>query len=207
MSSDDHPWERIYKEEGRGEKRPFHRFYEVVGIFRSNGCRQILDLGCGSGRHFIHLAREGFEVVGVDLSPTALRLTKGWAVREGCEDSVILADMRSPLPFRTSSFDGVFSTQVIHHAYLLEIERTIQEIFRVLGCGGMAFVTVSACRDETEHIEIEPNTFIPLKGPERGVPHHIFTEENLRKSFQAFHILEVSLRAEGKVWAVLAQKG
>jgi hypothetical protein len=66
---------------------------------------------------------------------------------------------------------------------------------------------VSACRDETEHIEIEPNTFIPLKGPERGVPHHIFTEENLRKSFQAFHILEVSLRAEGKVWAVLAQKG
>ena len=206
MSSADHPWEQIYRVGGRGETHPFPRFNEVVSVFKEAGCSRILDLGCGSGRHLIHLAREGFRVVGMDFSPTALRLTYEWVQEEQCEASLILADMQKSLPFMGISFDAVFSTQVIHHARVAEIRGTIQEIFRVLGPGGLAFITVSARKDDREHIEIEPNTFVPSTGSERGVPHHIFSEGNLRRAFQAFQILEVSLRAEGKVWVVLAQK-
>jgi SAM-dependent methyltransferase len=36
----------------------------------------VLELGCGSGRVALHLAREGFEVVGVDSSPAMLDLAK-----------------------------------------------------------------------------------------------------------------------------------
>jgi SAM-dependent methyltransferase len=206
MSSDAHPWEQVYKKKGRTERNSFPRFNEVVKSFKNLGCFKILDLGCGSGRHLIHLTREGFRVVGMDFSPTALRLTKEWVEGEKGDASVVLADMRIPLPFKEGSFEGVFSTQVIHHARLADVQRMIGEILRILTSGGTAFVTVSARRDNLEHIEIEPNTYVPQTGPEKGVPHHIFTEEELRASFQAFQIREISLRAGGKVLAVLAQK-
>lgn len=36
----------------------------------------VLELGCGSGRVALHLAREGFDVVGVDSSPAMLELAR-----------------------------------------------------------------------------------------------------------------------------------
>jgi SAM-dependent methyltransferase len=206
MSPADHPWEQFYQKRGRGDQEPFLRFSEVLRLYKKFGCCHILDLGCGSGRHLIHLARNGSGVVGMDFSPTALRLTREWVEQEGCDASVVLADMRIPLPFKENSFDGVFSTQVIHHARLAVVRRTIGEIFRILTSGGIAFVTVSARKDDLKHIEIEPKTYVPQTGLERGVPHHIFSENELRKAFQAFRILEISLRGEGKVLAVSAQK-
>lgn len=207
MSPLNHPWEQIYQNEGRGDEYPFPRFYEVVEYFKGFGCSRILDLGCGSGRHWIHFAREGFKVVGMDFSPTALRLAQEWSERELHEPLLVLADMRMPLPFKPSSFDGVFSTQVIHHACLNEVRGTIKEIFRVLGRGGAAFVTVSGKVDDDRlHKEIEPGTFVPLSGSEKGVPHHIFSEGELQVAFGNFLIKEISSRAGGKVLAVLARK-
>jgi len=207
MSPLNHPWEQIYQNEGRGDENPFPRFYEVVESFKGFGCSSILDLGSGSGRHWIHFAREGFKVVGMDFSPTALRWTQEWAEREAYRPLLVLADMRMPLPFKPSSFDGVFSTQVIHHARLAKIRRTIQEIFRVLGSGGAAFITVSGkLDDDILHKEIEPGTFVPLSGSEKGVPHHIFSEGELQEAFGNFLIKEISSRAGGKVLAVLARK-
>jgi 2-polyprenyl-3-methyl-5-hydroxy-6-metoxy-1,4-benzoquinol methylase len=37
---------------------------------------RVLDLCCGSGRHSRALARRGYEVVGVDLSPVLLQLAE-----------------------------------------------------------------------------------------------------------------------------------
>jgi len=60
--------------------------------------------------------------------------------------------------------------------------------------------------DDVRHQRIEPGTFIPLEGPEKGLPHHIFSEEELRLEFGNFQIEDVSLRAGGKVISVLARK-
>ena len=80
-------------------------------------------------------------------------------------------------------------------------------MWRVLASGGLAFVTVSADAAHKEGSrEIEPGTFVPLSGPETGLPHHIFSEEELRTEFRDFHSLETSLRAGGKVLAILAHK-
>jgi SAM-dependent methyltransferase len=115
--------------------------------------------------------------------------------------------MRSPLPFRDGAFDGLLSTQVIHHARIAEIRRTIGEIWRLLADGGVAFVSVAAQQDDdTDFEEIEPGTFVPTTGTEAGLPHHIFTEDDLRLEFEDFKILEISLRADGRVLALLAEK-
>jgi SAM-dependent methyltransferase len=207
MNASDHPWEQIYKRDGRVYPEVFPRFAEVVETFRARGCQVVLDLGCGSGRHVVHLAKYGFRPVGVDISATALHLTQSWLGEGGHEAGLALADTRQPLPFRDGSFQGALSTQVIHHARLAEVRLAIGEILRVLVPGGIAFVTVSGRKDRGIEFEAtEPGTFVPLSGPEAGLPHHIFSTDELRAEFYAYEILDVSVRAEGAVLAVLARK-
>jgi len=41
----------------------------------------VLDVGCGPARHVVALTRRGVDAVGVDLSPTAVRLARGRGAR------------------------------------------------------------------------------------------------------------------------------
>ena len=54
----------------------------VEEIFRraDRPVRSLLDLGCGTGRHSVELARRGYEVVGVDLSDAMLERARRRAV-------------------------------------------------------------------------------------------------------------------------------
>src|SRR3954463_4969123 len=44
---------------------------------------RVLDVGCGPGRHALALARRGFDVIGVDLSPEFVALARAAAAAEG----------------------------------------------------------------------------------------------------------------------------
>lgn len=62
----------------------------------SNPARRALDLGCGSGRHAIALAKRGYkDIVGVDLSPTLLAQARQLAARDGAQIEFIERDMRN----------------------------------------------------------------------------------------------------------------
>lgn len=67
--------------------------------------RRILDIGCGTGRHAIELARRGYEVVGVDLSESQLKRAREKAAAAGLKISFQRHDARD-LPF-TAEFDLV----------------------------------------------------------------------------------------------------
>lgn len=56
--------------------------------------RDVLDLACGPGRHAILLAKEGFQVTGVDLSPFLLEKARLYAAREAADVEWLQADMR-----------------------------------------------------------------------------------------------------------------
>lgn len=42
----------------------------------------VLDIGCGAGRHAIHLQNNGFSVIGMDVSPLALKVCQDRGLRE-----------------------------------------------------------------------------------------------------------------------------
>jgi SAM-dependent methyltransferase len=54
----------------------------------------VLDLGCGTGRHAVALAKLGFEVTGVDLSPVLLAQARRTAAAEGVAPRWLQRDMR-----------------------------------------------------------------------------------------------------------------
>ena len=54
----------------------------------------VLDLCCGHGRHAVELARRGYRVTGLDLSPERLAMARERAARAGVELALVEADMR-----------------------------------------------------------------------------------------------------------------
>ena len=137
-----HPWERIFAQDGRVFTEELPAQKEFIERFKHEGIHQVLDLGCGNGRHVLALAELGFEVIGVDISRTGLDLTQDWLKESGQAALLLQADSRHPLPLTQGSVSGLISTQVIHHAYRAEVWLAINEIHRILKPGGLAFVTV-----------------------------------------------------------------
>ena len=99
MSATNHPWESIYKREGRIFTEPPPGFKAVVKEFARHHCQLILDLGCGNGRHVVALKKEGFNTIGLDISSSGLRLSYEWLEEEGLKTGLVCADARSCFPF------------------------------------------------------------------------------------------------------------
>jgi 2-polyprenyl-3-methyl-5-hydroxy-6-metoxy-1,4-benzoquinol methylase len=58
----------------------------------------ILDIGCGTGRHAIELARRGYRVTGIDLSSTQIERARAKAAAAGVAPDFRVGDARA-LPF------------------------------------------------------------------------------------------------------------
>jgi len=67
--------------------------------------KRLLDIGCGTGRHAIELAKRAYQVVGVDLSESQLKRAREKAEKAGVKVDFIQKDARK-LDFNTE-FDVV----------------------------------------------------------------------------------------------------
>jgi SAM-dependent methyltransferase len=79
------PWMESMKERTPAEISSLHRIFEKFGIRER---ARVLDLASGIGRMSINLAKTGFEVVGVDISPFYLEYAERWAKKEKVTDRV-----------------------------------------------------------------------------------------------------------------------
>lgn len=185
-------WDRAYKKEGEIQSDVLAFVEGTASRLLKEGAKRVLDLGCGTGRHTVFLSSKGFDVYGIDISKNALEITMKKLEENGLEAKLSVGDMSS-LGFDDGFFDAVVSTYVIHHAKLGVIRKVISEVARVLKEGGVfSFIVLS---DEDGWCgrgdEIEPKTFINNGDPTEGdVPHHYFSESELRKELKSFEILE-----------------
>ncbi len=100
--------------------------------------KEVLDMGCGSGRYSIALAKVGAKrVFGVDVQAKSFAAADRYARSQGLpvefrEENVL------QLNFKDESFDFVFCNGVLHHTS--SIEQGLREIKRVLRRSGRAFL-------------------------------------------------------------------
>jgi ubiquinone/menaquinone biosynthesis C-methylase UbiE len=122
------------------EDRPWNSYWCIDKLalhhFKGRG-ENILDLGCGSGENSIKLAKIGYEVHGIDISPNTIKLAKKITHQHGLENKIkFSAGIAEKLNFPNNYFDYVYGVDILHH---VEIEPTINEVWRVLKPGGKAF--------------------------------------------------------------------
>ncbi len=185
---------------------------EALPTFKRYKIKHLLDLGCGAGRHCIYLSKSGFNVVGVEVSKSALELAKKWAREENVKNTTFLKATMTNIPFNDCSFDAVISISVIHHAVKSDIVKTVGEIHRVLKRNGVFLANLTSAKDPRYGIgeKVETDTFRTLEGYEEKrfeELHHYFTEKEVSKLFASFSSANIELLSEKPhYWKITAVK-
>lgn len=197
-------WDPIFEQYGYMFRAPQKEMPNVAELFKERGVKKVLDLGCGSGRHLVHLAEQGFEVFGMDLSGKAIELAANWLKERGLSAKLRVNSIYERFPYEDNFFDAIISVRVINHGRIENIRNAIGEMQRVLKPRGLLFIEVSKDRpirvskkQSSRSRIIGPRTLVPKKGKEKGIIHYQFNKVILRKEFQNFRILSLYADSEG----------
>ena len=73
----------------------------------------LVDIGCGDGGNTVYLARNGFDVIGLEVSKPGIEKTERYARESGVHVETVHADMVDYQPDRT--YDVVYSAGTLHY--------------------------------------------------------------------------------------------
>jgi len=135
------------------------------------------------------LVKENFEVYGCDNSEDALKIIKEILA----DNEFRLCDM-TKLPYEDEYFDGIICYQVIQHGKIADIKKSISEMYRVLKKGGYLFLVVISTKHPKFQTgeEIEPNTKINTDDIDGYMPHHFFSELEMKELFSKNEIIKLN---------------
>jgi len=206
-------WDNIYKNKKKEVDTwatPSERFYPLFERFLGQSDFEIkyaLDIGCGIGKYLKTLQSKGFKTDGVDSSKIAVEMTKKFLG----EDAVIFfADMYE-FKIPKNKYDLIVSILAIHHGTKKQIQDLVNKIYEAIAKNGKIFITLPDLESSKKwnsfktHQEIAEGTFIPLSGPEQGLPHSFYTKEQLLALFSKFKNLKLDMDDQGN-WVVQATK-
>lgn len=163
MSSDQvMDWDSAYREQAHfegpppwniGEPQPELAALAAAGKFRSD----VLDAGCGVAELSLSLAAQGYTVVGVDLTPTAVAAATKAAQERGLTTATFVqADITS-----FNGYDGRFATVVdstLFHSLPVEgRDAYLRAVHRAAAPGAGYFVLVFAKGAFPAEMETKPN--------------------------------------------------
>lgn len=206
-------WDSIYKNFQKGGSAWATLSEEIHPLFRqfidqyNFDLKYVLDIGCGTGRYLKILQSAGFKTDGIDSSEAATEMTKKIL---GDASNILLTDMFE-FEIPKDRYDLIISISTIHHGVKQHIQELINRIHDALADNGKIFITVpdfeSSRKWDTfkNYTEITDGTFSPMTGPEEGLPHSFYTEEQVRELFPQFKELQLDLDSHGR-WVIRASK-
>jgi SAM-dependent methyltransferase len=145
-----------------------------------------LYVGCGNGRNYLPLVDAGLDLIGLDISPEAIRHLRARrptlpAQRLICDDF---------LRFQPSirHFDYVIALQVFQHGADADAAAYVAKVAALLRPGGFVFLRVNSVSTQIYHAHtvVERNAFdgITIRyddGPKRGMLIHFYSDVELRE--------------------------
>ena len=108
-------WDQRYRDGNLpwDTKLPAEALIACIGELRLTGAA--LEIGCGTGTNALWLARQGFETVGLDVSPTATAQAQLKAEQAGVANvRFVSGDIFGPLPIPAGSVELVFDRGCFH---------------------------------------------------------------------------------------------
>jgi|SRR5579862_1087652 len=205
-------WDKIYKQYeaggeayatlSRGLNPDFMKFVEKTDF----PVKSAFDIGHGTGHYLVWLKTKGFDVSGIDSSKTAHKM----ATKALVQDNLTLGDIYE-YEIPKNQFGLILSVHAIHHGLKPQIKKALNSVYEGLVEGGRIYLTLpvnDVHKQWNTHKNsrlIAPGTFAPTGGPEKGLPHSFYTEDEVKELFKGYSQLSYKLNDRG-VWVIIAQK-
>lgn len=144
-------YHKLYFERDQKEANSF--INNLINYLQPATGSTMLDVACGRGRHSITLAEKGFNLTGIDISPTSIAHAKQFE-----KDSLEFYQHDMRLPFRVNYYDyafnfftsfGYFNTRREHDDTI----RTIANSLKKNGIFVMDYLNVHFAEDHFVHNE------------------------------------------------------
>lgn len=119
---------------------------ELVESGKVKPCKTI-DLGCGTGNYAVYLASIGFDVTGIDVSPTAVKIAKENAKKKGVKCNFLVTDVLGNLDEVRETFDFAYGWELLHHIFPEQRKKYVENVYRILNPGGKC---LSVCFSEKD---------------------------------------------------------
>lgn len=132
----------------------FRRFANLIQILDLPPGAKILDLGMGSGWTSIFLAKFGYKVIGVDISPGMVKLAYKKAKEEKLDIQFRVGDFECSYLFKKDEFDAVLFFDALHHS--LDPQKSLDNSYLWLKKSGKILISepnwMHSLRKETKEI-------------------------------------------------------
>ena len=155
-------WDGAYRGEGVfagpppwniGEPQPELAALQSAGKFRSD----VLDAGCGHAELSLALAADGYTVVGIDLSPTAITAATSAAQERGLTNaSFVQADITAFTGY-DDRFNTVIDSTLFHSLPVEARDGYLRSVHRAAAPGAAYFILVFAKGAFPAEFETKPN--------------------------------------------------
>jgi len=119
----------------------------AVGVFEKDA--RILDVGCGGGLDAIFLAQCGFDLIGIDISPAALRVAKRRARKTKVRVDWRLGDVLA-LPLEDEAVDFIIDRGLLHVIDNKCRSKYSSELYRVLKPHGRVLIRGASKKSSKE---------------------------------------------------------
>ena len=186
-------WKEIEPDEREYWSIPSKDVFQFMFHLKKYGQNKVYDLGCGIGRNLLFLIDMGFDVYGSDYSLDAVmdvnsRLENANYPHRVKHES--MTDITEP----DQSYDAVIAYNVVYHAYLADMIKTLENIYRILKPSGSLLITFQSKTSPSykKELEIEDGTTIKKEGHETGILHHFVDRDEIMKLLTGYRIVEIS---------------
>ena len=177
-------WEMRFIDGGKiwGDK-PSNTAIHALELFKRHTLNKILIPGAGYGRNAKFFTDANLEVVGIEVSKSAINTAKKFNPKTRFFHGSVLET-----PFDDEKYDGIYCFNVLH--LFLKNDRILflRKCYNQLKTGGFAFFVVFSDKERSigKGKQVEKNTF----ESKPGRPVHYFTEFDLREHFKEYSVLE-----------------
>ncbi|CEK12012.1 SAM-dependent methyltransferase TehB [Legionella hackeliae] len=131
----------------------------------------ILDVGCGSGRNLLYLAKMGHRVTGIDHSQSALKTIHDIVEKEALPGiNTILYDLNKPLELESAHYDFVLATVSLQFLNARRIPSLLAELQEITKKNGYHFLVFPV---QSELYSL-PNIFTFL--PQQDELYHVYQD-------------------------------
>jgi len=182
-------WDSYWEEKSNRSYwlEPDRAVVELKNSLDKSGIKDVLDLGCGIGRHTLLFAEAGFKITAVDSSQNALNLLQRQVEEKGIPVKIINGNYSQDL-FPGESFDFILAYNVLYHGYRETFTDAIHLVYRWLKPGGLFFFTCPTRRDDKygNGEEVAEDTYKSLNSAHLGDVHYFAGEYDIADFLSEF---------------------